>query len=298
MSVVLFVIGVIAALLGAGMIAYGLPVKEFSFGNTLIIAGTTSAVGGLVIIAIAVVVGHLQHIAEILATRPPARPNQPLDMFEPASEASAAPGHIPFPPPPKPERAAHGPLPPMDEPAEPAHAEIPVSDHAAASVAPALQNPEAAAAATEEFEVQEYEDVSLSPQPPSPAPLPDFEPPKAPPRIERSSPAFEPPPRFEPPPPPRPSQPSYFDAMWPPESKPARRPVTEPIKPDPEPDTALNAAPDAQNQQPPPAILKSGVVDGMAYTLYVDGSIEAELPSGILHFASINELRDHLAKNS
>ena len=48
----------------------------------------------------------------------------------------------------------------------------------------------------------------------------------------------------------------------------------------------------------PVAILKSGVVDGMAYTLYVDGSIEAELPQGTLRFASINELRDHLAKNS
>ena len=46
------------------------------------------------------------------------------------------------------------------------------------------------------------------------------------------------------------------------------------------------------------AILKSGVVDGMGYTLYVDGSIEAELPQGTLHFASINELRSHLEKNS
>jgi hypothetical protein len=45
------------------------------------------------------------------------------------------------------------------------------------------------------------------------------------------------------------------------------------------------------------AVLKSGVVDGMRYTLYVDGSIEAELPQGILRFASINELRDHLKKN-
>ena len=29
----------------------------------------------------------------------------------------------------------------------------------------------------------------------------------------------------------------------------------------------------------------------MGYTLYVDGSIEAELPQGTLRFASINELR-------
>ena len=46
------------------------------------------------------------------------------------------------------------------------------------------------------------------------------------------------------------------------------------------------------------AILKSGVVDGMGYTLYVDGSIEAELPQGTLRFASINELRSHLEKNA
>jgi hypothetical protein len=46
------------------------------------------------------------------------------------------------------------------------------------------------------------------------------------------------------------------------------------------------------------AILKSGVVDGMGYTLYVDGSIEAELPRGTLRFASIDELRSHLEKNS
>jgi hypothetical protein len=52
---------------------------------------------------------------------------------------------------------------------------------------------------------------------------------------------------------------------------------------------------------PPPAaeprtiaILKSGVIDGMAYTLYTDGSIEAELPQGTMRFASIDDLRSHL----
>jgi hypothetical protein len=44
-------------------------------------------------------------------------------------------------------------------------------------------------------------------------------------------------------------------------------------------------------------VLKSGVVDGMGYTLYVDGSIEAELPEGPVRFASIHELREHLQKN-
>ena len=46
------------------------------------------------------------------------------------------------------------------------------------------------------------------------------------------------------------------------------------------------------------AILKSGVVDGMAYTLYVDGSIEAQLPQGTVRFGSIAELRSHIENNS
>jgi hypothetical protein len=46
----------------------------------------------------------------------------------------------------------------------------------------------------------------------------------------------------------------------------------------------------------PIAILKSGVIDGMAYTLYTDGSIEAELPQGTMRFGSIDELRAHLEK--
>jgi hypothetical protein len=41
-------------------------------------------------------------------------------------------------------------------------------------------------------------------------------------------------------------------------------------------------------------ILKSGTVDGMSYTLYSDGSIDAEFPDGKLRFASIDDLRRHL----
>ena len=46
------------------------------------------------------------------------------------------------------------------------------------------------------------------------------------------------------------------------------------------------------------SILKSGVVEGMAYTLYSDGSIEAQLPGGTLRFGSITELRNHIEQNS
>ena len=47
-----------------------------------------------------------------------------------------------------------------------------------------------------------------------------------------------------------------------------------------------------------PAILKSGVIDGMPYTLYADGSIEAQLPQGMVKFASVDALRAHLEKQS
>ena len=54
------------------------------------------------------------------------------------------------------------------------------------------------------------------------------------------------------------------------------------------------AAPDVNEV----SVLKSGVVDGMAYTLYSDGSIEAELPQGLLRFGLITELRNHIEQSA
>jgi hypothetical protein len=45
-------------------------------------------------------------------------------------------------------------------------------------------------------------------------------------------------------------------------------------------------------------VLKSGVIEGMAYTLYSDGSVDAELPEGLKHFASISEWRAHLRETA
>jgi len=42
-------------------------------------------------------------------------------------------------------------------------------------------------------------------------------------------------------------------------------------------------------------VLKSGVIEGMAYTLYSDGAIEADLKQGMVRFSSIDDLRRHLA---
>jgi hypothetical protein len=104
---------------------------------------------------------------------------------------------------------------------------------------------------------------------------------------------------------------SIFDSLWPkaqrpkPEVQPASvaqaaPPPAAPSQPAGEGGPVPAAQPAAVAEEPSPAavsIVKSGVVEGMAYTLYSDGSIEAQLPGGTLHFRSITELRNHIEQN-
>jgi hypothetical protein len=84
-----------------------------------------------------------------------------------------------------------------------------------------------------------------------------------------------------------------FDAVWAPEpTKPtpaAARPAPEPARESEQ--VALRPPREPQAV----SVLKSGVIEGMAYTLYSDGSIEADLPQGMMRFPSIDALRRHLA---
>jgi hypothetical protein len=68
------------------------------------------------------------------------------------------------------------------------------------------------------------------------------------------------------------------------------RPVAPP-RPAVKPAAATNGAPET-------TVYKSGVIDGMAYTLFMDGSIEAELPQGRVKFASVDELQKYLTARS
>jgi hypothetical protein len=294
MAVLLFSVGTFALVAGLVMVGFGIPINEFSFGNTLISAGTTAAVGGLIIIALGVAVGQLRRIAEALAGDLPARYEQPMDLVE-ATGASATgmPDRIPFPPRPKPET----PFPKMGS--------LPVAPTNTGSgdgydrfAAPTLPNPEEAPMAVED-------EISLSPPQPSggSAPTADARGPAG--RGQEPATSWKPSPASTPPvgSPPRPLQPAKFDAMWPAEAKSPRSSVSDDAKPPSVPAREtfppVPKRPEPEVQKPRAvAILKSGVVDGMGYTLYVDGSIEAELPQGTLRFASINELRSHLEKNS
>jgi hypothetical protein len=331
MSGLMYGVGAIAVVVGVVMIGFGIPVNEFSFGNTLISAGTTAAAGGLVIIGLGVVVAQLQRINETLATRVPIKSGRPFDTFDHAAglRNAPAPSRIPFPPRPKADAGIREPHPLEPDmkttvPTDTAGDELP----AAPSFSPTLRNPEEAPVTVED-------DVSLSPPHPMAAPTrgpggfgESFAVPPPSRVADTTGPdedRYEPKPdtgRRSPPPPiapapARPPQSTYFDTMWPAKSKPAKDPAgtetksgadTGPHGPKldlPPRETAGVPAQASESDASRPAneprsvaILKSGVVDGMGYTLYVDGSIEAELPQGTLRFGSINELRSHLEKNS
>jgi hypothetical protein len=294
MAVLLFSVGTFALVAGLVMVGFGIPINEFSFGNTLISAGTTAAVGGLIIIALGVAVGQLRRIAEVLAGDLPARYAQPMDLVEATGASSPAvgiPDRIPFPPRPRSET----PFPKMGSlPGVPTNTAS--DDGYDQFAAPTLPNPEEAPMAVED-------EISLSPPQPSGGSAPKTDvrglagPGQEPATNWKPSPASTPPGGS----PPRPLQPARFDAMWPADAKSPKSSVVEDAKPSSAParDTLPPEGPEPEAQKPRAvAILKSGVVDGMGYTLYVDGSIEAELPQGTLRFASINELRSHLEKNS
>lgn len=315
MSVLLYVVGALAAIAGAAAILFGVPVKEFSFGDTLIVSGTVALIGGLIVVGLAAAVAQLQRLSEMVGARPLSRSGRPADVLE-AARASRA----PFPPKPKsePARAA------ISEP--PPFVPAPAEEQAAPEeepAAPSIRNPDLPLPGEEPAEEAPVTKPAVTASTPFRFPeRPKASPPKSEPPL-RAAPPFEPsPPPWRKPAPTtaEPPQPSYFDALWkneprtpsPPAAAETQSPRTraaEPFKwPEPEPASSTEPAepdPAAEPDQPAHqadepsravAVLKSGVVDGMGYTLYVDGSIEAELPDGTLRFASINELRAHLEK--
>ena len=325
MSGLLYGVGAIAFLVGVVMVGFGVPINEFSFGNTLIGAGVTAAVGGLVVFGLGVVVSQLRRLNDVLATRTPLRPASPIDMFDKGPRNVPAGSQIPFPPKPKGDAGLHA-----RAEAEQPHLEtlaptdmatsvaMPAEDlTAAAPFAPTLRNPE-------ETPVRVEDDVSPSTPHPmaavgrGPGPVGESVasqsslPPVGGAALPRADDKFEP--RFDagwrspaPAGPPPSQTPTNFDSMWPAQAKPAKSPAAPEGSPAGEPKLGASLPRRAETEalaqrlasEPRGvAILKSGVVDGMGYTLYVDGSIEAELPQGTLRFSSINELRSHLEKSS
>ena len=304
MSVLLYVVGAIAVMVGVAMVAYGIPINEFSFGNTLIVAGTTAAVGGLIVIA------HRRRGRPVAAhrrsaaTRTPVRSGRPLECSKRRPARARRRSRRAFR-----SRPGRNGRCRCARAAIRAPAEAPAEDQPSRFGAPTLHNPDVPVAAQSGMSpVKAYEDVSLSPRHPPPARPPIRRAPVASRHgsawPKRPEPAFD-----EPPGVPRRRRrragTSGTDELF-------RRHVAGRNQAGEGPAQPSEAKPERRRRRQPRrqrrhrrrptsravAILKSGVVDGMGYTLYVDGSIEAELPQGTLRFASINELRSHLEKNS
>ncbi len=66
-------------------------------------------------------------------------------------------------------------------------------------------------------------------------------------------------------------------------------PAAPVVRPGPKPAAPQNGAANT--------VYRSGVIDGMAYTLFMDGSIQAELPQGTVKFTNIDDLQKYLLGN-
>src|SRR6266540_3239579 len=100
----LLAFGAIAAAVGVFAIGFGIPIHEFSLGNTLIIAGAVSVVGGMVLVGLAAAVRQLRRIADAVTPRPVVRRQPAPEGAEAAAQRAPGP-RIPYPPKPEPRAA-------------------------------------------------------------------------------------------------------------------------------------------------------------------------------------------------
>jgi len=275
MMMLLLMAGIGALLGGVVAILFGIPVKEFSFGNTLIVVGAMAACTGLIMIALSVVVGELKLIARRLGSRVTAdaqqRPALAPDLPDGADDDFQFPRDQPVL-----EDNLGLAMPPVSPPvrngtnAARARQNSPSESEPVEPAPKPKRNLMFASASRKERERTQARPPDI------PAPVV----PALPPMADASEPQ---PPGFD-------DGWSTQDRMRSPDLAPQRRAGrTPPIFKEPNAGASMRSA-----DQQTVTVLKSGMVDGMAYSLYSDGSIEAQMPEGLMRFASIDELRAHL----
>jgi hypothetical protein len=271
MSIGMLVAGIACLLAGLLAIGFGIPINEFGLGNTLILAGSVTACTGLMVLSLWVVVRELKNVAVRLGANPAIQPRTTAALPRPAvGDATVGEPNL--------GEAAGG---PPAVPAEPWLEDASQRDRARQETSPPpapepqKQRRNLMFSSTSRRERERAEarggDQDAAEARPAAAPAPTVE-------------INEPPP-------------VTFDDAWPKserarpaDASPPRRPArTPPVFSE---TATARQAPAAD--KPPVTVLKSGVVDGMAYSLYSDGSIEAQMPEGMMRFESIDELRAHL----
>jgi hypothetical protein len=296
MVIALLVAGIAFVLAGALGIFLGIPVKEFSFGNTLILAGAISGCAGMLTLGLAAILRELKQISGQLesgavampslatAAAPRGQPPESSGFTTNREQASREQGSS------APDSAA----PPWHEETvarERARNEPPSGPGSAPSaestaLARQRRNLMFSSSRTEGGARAETRITDLSATDPRPA-SPTFPP--------AAKPADSSPPTFEGA---WPASERPRGAAAPPQRRSGRTPstFTEPATGPSGTDRPALAGRD--EKQPAVTVLKSGIVDGMAYSLYSDGSIEAQMPEGMMRFGSIDELRAHLDQRS
>jgi hypothetical protein len=277
MMIVVLIAGVGVLLAGLLAIVFGIPIKEFGFGNTLIVTGVVGACTGMMMLVLWVVVRELKNIARGLAQERSveARPGHMSGAAEGADDTDFLFG-------PEPDVANAGVTASLGQ--SPEWQEEPVSHGRSRYDIPAEPEPEPAAtprrnlmfsSSRRDRAAARAAEPSMGGLHPAPPVAPAAEPAEAP-------------------------RPAYEDVV--PQS--GRRGAEGPRRSGRPPSAPAEAragggverqprAPQTEDQ-PQVTVLKSGVVDGMAYSLYSDGSIEAQMPEGMMRFGSVDELRAHL----
>ena len=317
MSRILLFLGFVTAAAGLATVGFGIPINEFSLGTTLIVAGTTALVGGLILIGLSAVVTELGRVAEGLRARASSEASANVSASTSVGpgvrvDARATPAGFAGPQVPGAQVAR-----PADLRSAPAAASVDASARAFEQVRSNVPGGEQIT--PEPSMVEHGEEVPLSPtavphhmgQQPNDSVL----------ALRQSKTSDDRPGAgavealkasrldflFRSKPPQPPAQSANFDAFWPTDGRSGRiaDSQTQTRTAGPAQEIENNPAvqeslPEASKPEQPRAltVLKSGIVDGMPYTLYADGSIEAKLPQGVVRFGSIAELRAHIESNS
>ena len=277
MHIALLFIGALSAIAGMAMLAYGSANYAATIGSTLIVSGTTALVGGAIVVGLAAVVSRIRRLAEALDRQPlPRIAGERFDIgrFAPKDSAMLAP--VPAPPPSADQIEQQ----PATFEAPEAAAASPLPDTHQGGDAQLLAHPEEPVVEELATEPQAGTDLSRQAEPKSPEDWPAVRPRDAvPPEVR--------PGRLDP------IEGAEAAVLEPRQQR--YQPLVPPARP-----SAIPAAAAEETAVPPTQaiILKSGVLDGMAYTLYSDGSIEAELREGTMRFRSIPELRAYLFEHA
>lgn len=256
---------------GLVTVAFGIPIKEFSFGDTMIVSGAIVSCTGLIMVSLSVVVRELQKVADHLNSG---------DRFGSGAVANHSGVHagdvrVPIPP----GRPVADSPPPLAD-----------GDRIAPDPGSDLRSAPSVLSQRRQGQAPERDHVPADRDRATVASVPDAE-------FPASS--------------DQPSQPKprrnllFASTVREREQGRAERSgLSAPAVHAPDPETPKPASrgdqpADASDRNASPAtVLRSGVVNGMAYSLYSDGAIDAQLPEGVVRFASIDQLRAHLDQGS